>query len=517
MMNECSDKAFFQDRYYLIAKQHLRRLQKRYHHQLHKLTNAIFHNLLSSIQWCHNNEQRQMVIDFALPLQDFFDQQNYWREGIRCITWALEAARFLNDEEVQSSLYFNLGLLYDRQGNLDEAESKYQTSAELASKMEQTVVLANAKHRLGWIAHSRRNHDQAEFLYLEAKALRENLPPPDPLALSRSWHQLGILSHEKNDYLQAQSYYEKGLALRRAYNDRYLIAASLHQLGALAIEQQSWKQAKNYFEETLSIRRELKDRVGEAYVLDQMGVIAQRQEQWQVARKHYLDSLELKEELGDGAGLIRAKIHLGEVCLAQKQIDEAIGWFKSCLEDSKILKNAYFEGQSHLKLGYIFYINKNYEVATTHYQQSLQIFSGLDGLKREQAGIFYQLGLIAHNQGQLHKAHQEYHTGLIIQEEEGLMFEAAMTHLQLGMIYQAWDIYDAAQQHYQVSYDTFEKEGVLSYQAEAVYRLGNIAELLRQPDQAYNCYLQAEKLCNLHNLTPLMGLKEALNRVKYEA
>jgi hypothetical protein len=81
------------------------------------------------------------------------------------------------------------------------------------------------------------------------------------------------------------------------------------------------------------------------------------------------------------------------------------------------------------------------------------------------------------------------------------------------MIYQAQDIYSAAQQHYQTSYDAFEKGGDLYFQAQAIYRLGNIAELSGRPDQAGVYYRQAEALCRTQNLTPMRGLQAALGRV----
>lgn len=492
------------------------RMAKAYQHKPQALSSDDLRNVGTSVQWCYHNEQWQMVADFVLYLHDFLEQQGFWGEGVRFVNWALEAAEALGEPglAIRPRLLFNLGLFYDRQGKLTEAEPHFQACAHLASQLEQPAVLADAQHRLGWIAHSRRDYTQAERLYLEAKLIRETLNPPDPLALSRSWHQLGILAQDMGDFQAAQTYYDQSLALRRAEAASYLVAASLHQMATLAVAQKDWPQTTVYLTEAITIQQTLKDRAGEAYALDQLGVVAQQQQQWSTARTHYLNSLKLKEALGDTVGLLRAKMHLGEVCLAQKKFDEAKDWFEDSLKDSQNLAELHFQAQAHLKLGTLCYLTTETEKAVTHYQQSYQLFTNLDGTWREQAGILYQLGLIAHNQKQFAPALQMYQAGLAIQEREGFVLDAAMTHLQLGMIYQACDHYDVARQHYECGRVIFKKEGSLAYLAQTIYRLGNIAELTGQPDQACHYYRQAEALCHLHRIPPMRDLAAAQDRVK---
>ena len=485
-----------------------------YQDQPQELSNDDFRNMLVSIQWCYDNDQWQMVINFAIYLQDFFEQQGFLEQGILCTNWAIEASDALNNILIRARLSFNLGLFHDEQGRRTEAQQYYQSSAELARKLGQTTTLADALHRLGWIAHSRRDYTRAKLLYEEAKALRESLDPPDPLALSRSWHQLGILAQDMGDFELAQTHYEKGLALREAHNDLYLKAVSLHQLGALAVEKKQWESARTYFEQSLSLRRSLKDRAGEASVFGQLGFIAKKQQRWKSARNYYLKSLDLQEKLGNVLEMIREKLHLGEVCLAQKDLEQAEDWFKNCLQESKDLKDAYYEGRAGLQLGTVSFLKSGFKAAETYFQDSLKLLSELDGTLPEQAGILYQLGLVAYEQKDFQKASQAFQDSLKIREQEGLRLEAAITHFQLGMVYQVQDSYDVAWQHYQVSLDIFkEEEEVIHYQIQVIYRLGNIAELSKQPRQACLYYRQTERLCYQHNVSPPKQLTAALDRV----
>jgi len=490
-------------------------MAQEYSYRPHELLDDDFRNILDSAQWCYDTKQWQMVVDFAIYLADFFEQRGYWREGMLCIKRAIEACDRLNNTSERPQLIFVLGLLYDRQGELIQAEQHYQTSAELALQLRQIAVLANAQHRLGWIAHNRRDYARAKGFYEEARSIRETLDPPDPLALSRSWHQLGILEQDLRHYELARSNYEQALKLRRIEKANYLIATSLHQLGALAVEQQAWAQAEQHFQEALTLRRSINDRDGEAQTLDQLGVVAQRQGRLDEAYQYYKDSLMLKEKLKDDAGLIRAQMHLGEICLARQEWDTARRWFEDCLKRSEALAERHFEAHACLQLGFLAMLTPDFEQAERYYRHSYEVMVKLDGTRREQAGILYQLGLIAFEQNRLSTALERYLSGLGIQELEGFVCEAAQTHLQLGMVYQAQDIYDMARRHYETSYAMLKKEGdEIADQVQAIYRLGNIAELSRQPEKAFEYYHQAEALCQTCHLPPMAGLPAALERVK---
>ena len=515
MGNQTSAENFFQEVEYQAAEGRLRRVCD-YRHRLAELNESDFRNILNSVQWCYHHQRWRMVMGFVECLHDFFEEQSHWREGILYIKLALEASEALHEENRQLQWFFDLGLLHEQLGQLTEATNYYHLCLQMARQQDQTKLQADAIHQLGWLTHSQRNFSQAEALYLEAKSLREALDPADPLAISRSLHQLGLLAQDRGHYDQAKTYYETSLALRKTENEPYLIAASLHQLGALAVAGKEWDQAKDYFSQVLSLRRKLKDRAGEARALDQLGIIARQQQQWDAAYQCYLDSLKLKEQLGDGVGLIRAKLHLGEMYLSQRQLDRAKDWFQEGLRASQELKQAYQEGYAHLQLGLVSFYMSDYKEATAHYESSFQIFSDLEGLWREQAGVLYQLGLIANHQGQFDVARQKYLASLNIRECHGFKIEAGLTHLQLGMTYQAQDLYEAARQHYEAAYSIFKAEGAREYLVQAIYRLGNIAELSEQPEQACRYYRQTENLCRSYHLTPMRDLEAALHRVGHK-
>lgn len=493
-------------------------LAETYLDQPHELTGEDFRNIATSIEWSYANQQWQQVLDFIPPLSNFFEQQAFWTEGIYLIELALQATDFVTDGAHQRpQLYFWLGLLYDRQGQLAEAEQYYQTGAKLAFQSGQRNVLADAYHRLGGVAHSRREYAKAKGFYEEARSIRETLHPSDDrdLTLSRSWHQLGILEQDLGHYDVACSNHQKALDLRRKQQADYLIAASLHQLGALAIEQQEWQQAEDHLQEALTIRRSINDRDGQAQALDQLGVIAQRQGRLDEAYASYEESLRLKEQLKDAAGVIHAQMHLGEICLAQEKWEVARNLFEGCLTQSQSLAEPYFEAHASLQLGFLALLLLDLEQADHYYQRSYDLIAKLDNTKHEQAGILYQLGLIAFEQSQFSNALKRYQKSLDIQEHAGFALEAARTHLQLGMVYQAQDMYDRARQHYEKSYALLTKEGGdIADQAQAIYRLGNIAELSKQPQKALEYYRQAEALRQSHKLPDMEGIPTALERVK---
>jgi len=496
----------------LAAEGYLRMVQD-YCHRPQQLLSDDFWNILASTQWCYDNEQWQMVIDFAICLADFFEQRGYWQEGMLCISRAIEVCDRLNNTSERPQLTFVLGLLYDRQGELTEAEEYYKSSAELARQLGQIGALADALHRMGWVAQSRRGYATAERNYQEAMELRQK--QGDTIGVSRSLHQLGMLAHVQGNYPEAKRLYEQSLQLRREQNQPYLMAASLYQLGILATEQHQWVEACSYLKEALDIRGQIHDLSGQVATLLQLGIIAQEQGDYQTAHNYYVKNIGIfnrNNRLQDKVVLIHTSMQLGALALAQNDFEQAKGWFHDSAHRSHLMGDDYREAQALFQLGITHYQQQQYEQALEHCQHSLSLFLHTKDTRRQQAAVLYQLGLIAHDQDQLDQAKDYYQKSLSIQEATNLQPDAAQTHFQLGMLAQIEQEFVEAQHHYELCHPIFQVGGeqFAFYLAQVNHRLGNIAEVFGKRDKARTYYQQALQLYQTLNVPGSESLTESV-------
>ncbi len=505
---------FFQNRGLVLAQTRLQRTQADQHQTI---TGDDLKNILDSVQWCFQNRQWQMIIDFSVNLGSYFDQKSHWQEGIICLNWAIVSSHILNKLEVLSQLVFTLGRLYEKRGQLIEAEGCYRNSANLARRLDQTTVLADAIHRLGWIAHSQHDYSTAETRYREAMDLRD---AQDTIGRSRSSHLLGMLAHDQGHFQDAERLYKESLKLRREKDVPFLIAASLHQLGVLAATLGQWNKARNHFSEALDIRHQIQDLRGRASTTHELGVVFQEDGIYQTAQQYYVQSLELKEDLGDGLGLIRTQLQLGSLALEQNDFSQAQGWFQTSLIKYQRLGYTYMEGQVSLRLGLAFYHEQQHELATEQLRHSLDIFRQYDDSQHQQAGILYQLGVIAHDLETLEEARHYYRQSLDIQVASNLPLEAAQTQLQLGMLAQAQQQFSEAQNYYQASYRRFQESDkvLLPQLADVTFRLARLAQYFGENDDARTYYQEALNLYkdieDSDSKQTIMSIKEALQQLK---
>jgi tetratricopeptide (TPR) repeat protein len=197
--------------------------------------------------------------------------------------------------EMASSLG-QLGMIHQERGNLVEAQAKYEQSlvtfAELGAKRE----MASSMHRLGMIHQEQENLGEAQAKYEQSLAIRVELG--DKSGIAMSLHNLGIIHQEQGNLGEARVKYEQSLAVFDELGAKHEMASSLHQFGRIHQKQGNLGEAQAKYEQSLAIRMELGDKSGIASSLNQLGRIHQLQGNYREALKKYAQALMLFEQLG---------------------------------------------------------------------------------------------------------------------------------------------------------------------------------------------------------------------------
>ncbi len=120
--------------------------------QTQKVTASALHwfeterlNLLTAVEWAHQAEAWEMLIQFAEVLMAFFELRQYWADWERVDRLALEAARKLNDPLQTASLLNNRGNAYALQQERQKARDCYEQSLAL---LVNSPTEATAEQRL---------------------------------------------------------------------------------------------------------------------------------------------------------------------------------------------------------------------------------------------------------------------------------------------------------------------------------------------------------------------------------
>lgn len=215
------------------------------------------------------DEDPQSIEELAASLEvkgDFLRQYGYLEDSRQSYLEALELlAGNSAGLEPLARISASVAVVYDSDGNEDEAITFYKRSIDLFERMEPPSVLdvADLCNNLAYIYKSRGDFDTAENLYLKAlKICHESLGPNDE-ETAAICNNVGALYLAAGYYEQAREMHMMALEARRhSFGEHHLETAQSHANLALALcetDEKEW--AKKHFQSALQI---YEDKVREA-------------------------------------------------------------------------------------------------------------------------------------------------------------------------------------------------------------------------------------------------------------
>ena len=203
----------------------------------------------------------ESIEQLALSLEvkgDFLRQYGYLEDSRLSY---LESLELLGGKEQYieqlGRISASMAVVYDSDGNEDEAITFYKRSIDLFERMDPPSVLdvADLCNNLAYIYKSRGDFDTAENLYLKALQICHATLGDDDEETAAICNNVGALYLAAGYYEQAREMHMMALeARRKTFGDKHLETAQSHANLALALcETNEQDTAKKHFEDSLKI------------------------------------------------------------------------------------------------------------------------------------------------------------------------------------------------------------------------------------------------------------------------
>ena len=215
------------------------------------------------------SDDEESIEALAVSLEvngDFLRQYGNLEDARQAYLESLELLAGIGGDhnEQRARISASVAVVYDSDGNEDEAIRFYERGIELFERMDPPSILdvADLCNNLAYIYKSRGDFDSAENLYLKAlKICHEHLGPNDE-ETAAVCNNVGALYLAAGYYEQAREMQMMALEARRVtFGEHHLETAQSHANLALALcetEELDW--AKKHFEKALAIYEDkLKD------------------------------------------------------------------------------------------------------------------------------------------------------------------------------------------------------------------------------------------------------------------
>lgn len=266
-------------------------------------------NLLEAVSDAYRIDKWLDVVDYALVLDTFLDTHGYWREDIRNLELALEAAKRLGPGykgRVALALH-NLAVIYMAQGHDQQAETCFNQSLEFQRQLEDKLAISRELHYLGRIK-AKAKHPKLARDFLE-QSLVLGREAGDDRGVRATLHELGNLCLDQGDLAEAEGYYQQSLTDARDPDSMRDTATTMYQLGILNHRRGKLEDALGYFNNSLQMRYQVGHLEGIAYSLYSLGNLAFENKLLDQAKLHWQESLRIFESLGmPMAETVRSKL-----------------------------------------------------------------------------------------------------------------------------------------------------------------------------------------------------------------
>lgn len=323
------------------------------------------------------------VLDYALHLSDAwpmvrellrvlgpqFNLGGYWVQWLPYLEQGISAGENHQDSTTIAALSCDLGLLYQRLGKLDLAETHLTHAFTVAKSIQQPALLGLALQQLAEVERLRRRYTECNALLAEAEALFAPTDPAQAYGLfirgkaafdqhdlttataafteAKSLWQaernqgrvalciqnLGRIAAAYGEPLTAIPLYEQAIDLLIAVGDRSNLPVVQVNLGIAYHESQQEEEALALYQEAEANFQTMNDERYLAMVYNNFGVVYTALREWNRAEAYLQRGLALHQQVGDKKAWISTKGNLGILYLEQACYVQAIHTFQEALAE----------------------------------------------------------------------------------------------------------------------------------------------------------------------------------------
>lgn len=281
-----------------------------------------------------------------------------------------------SDKKIQALVYNNLGIVYKTRGKLEEAIGYYEKSLAHGCESGFKESMADAYGNLGNVYKILGNLDLASKNYHKALAIDEELDRKEGMA--NQYCNLGVIYKNQGKLSQALDYCNKALTIYEALGHKEGMANVNGNLANVYAIRDEHDLAIKYYRKALAINEELGYKEGIANQHGNLGIVYEHQGEFDLAIDNYHKALVINQEIGRKEGIASVYLNLGLVCLKKQTLVRARKYLTKSLTRFEELGHKQGIAASYGNLGKVCEAFGDLARAEENYHKALEIDIKLD-------------------------------------------------------------------------------------------------------------------------------------------
>ncbi|MGB7926441.1 MAG: CHAT domain-containing protein [Pyrinomonadaceae bacterium] len=330
-----------------------------------------------------------------------FAQKGDYAEALRISRLAVRTAERIGDRVELGNALCDLGLIYNRQNQAEQALDCFQKSLAIFEEAGHKRGKARALHSIGVSYSLQRRFDQALEWYDKSLAISEEAG--DRNLIARLLSDMGYAQSSLGRYELGLELYQKSRTLSEELNNKETLDTALNNIATHYISYGRYAEALEYLQKSLKIKEEMGsmgDKRSMAVRLQNIGLIYRRQGRMEQALSYSGKSLKLLEEIDDKFGIANLQNNIGVIYKSQGLYEQALAWFQKSLQRYEDLKVKAGIARSLNNMGDVYRLQGHYDQALEPLRKSLQL--------REEINDRGGICLTLNNLGRLYQDQSRY-------------------------------------------------------------------------------------------------------------
>jgi tetratricopeptide (TPR) repeat protein len=228
-------------------------------------------------------------------------------DWLNCLTQGVQHGKEWGDSEAFAEFSWQLGNLYRRESQFDQAREWLQASVVCFTQIDQTRGRARALNELAFVACLQHNYIEANQQVEAALQLLDESDPERAL----SYRTQGMIATDHYRWQEAENLHRKSLHLSEKQGDKRGIAWYLQNLGYALRGQERFAEAIDCFERAAAMLDSLQYTYHWAIVQMNIGLLYYYQDQPGEALRSHLQALDVFRKASDNLYLAKVHTNLG--------------------------------------------------------------------------------------------------------------------------------------------------------------------------------------------------------------
>jgi predicted ATPase/class 3 adenylate cyclase len=327
------------------------------------------------LQLYQKGKNEQQVIKVQLKKAGVYDTTGQWDEGLECLKDALEKSEAIHSDLLTARVRNEIGRLSMLLGDYPAARRELEAAEDLFKKIDDQQGLTKVLGNLGNLYFRGGQYEEAKGYLMRGIELSRKINLPVDAQIVSS---LGLAFMNQGNYSEGLRWMRSQLEDCRKRNDKPGMATLFVNMGIVSMEKGDHNYSLACFVEGKNLSEELGNKLLITIAMGCMGTIFKGKGDYEKAEENFKKDLNLSLELGDKQGISIAHGLVGDLYAVQGKFEEAKNHLKRSLKISK--KLGYMKGIAKAvnNLGDVYFLQGKYKKAKKKYKEAIKITKAID-------------------------------------------------------------------------------------------------------------------------------------------